>query len=58
VPIAFLVVLAGAALAIGYRWYVGFRATEGALAKLKLFALHGRSFLRSTDGRRAQDEAA
>lgn len=46
VPVAFLVLLAGAALAVAYRWYVGFRATEGALAKLRLFGLHARTFLR------------
>lgn len=47
VPAAILIVLAGAALAIGYRWYVGFRATEAVLAKLRLFGLHARTFLRA-----------
>ena len=49
VPVAFIVLLAAAALVIGYRWYTGFRATEVALTKLRLFGLHGRTFLRSTD---------
>ncbi len=49
VPVAFLVLLAGAALAVGYRWYVGFRATEGALSKLRLFGLHARTFLRADE---------
>ncbi|MCC6197114.1 MAG: serine/threonine protein kinase [Burkholderiales bacterium] len=48
-PVVFLAILGVALAAIGYRWYTGFRATEGALAKLKLFGLHGRTFLRSTD---------
>ncbi len=47
VPVAFLLVLAIAAAAIGYRWYVGFHATESALGKLRLFGLHARTFLRS-----------
>jgi len=47
VPVAFLLVLAIAAAAIGYRWYVGFHSTEAALAKLRLFGLHARTFLRS-----------
>ena len=42
--------LAGAALVVGYRWYGGFRATEEALAKLRLFGLHARTFLRSEAG--------
>jgi hypothetical protein len=49
VPVAFLVLLAGAALAVGYRWYVGFRATEDALSKLRLFGLHARTFLRADE---------
>lgn len=48
-PIAILVVLAAAALFVGYRWYVGYRATEESLAKLRSFGLHGRTFLRNTD---------
>jgi hypothetical protein len=47
VPVVILVVLAAAALAIGYRWYVGFRATEAVIAKLRLFSLHGKTFLRT-----------
>ena len=50
VPAVMLVVLAAAALAIGYRWYIGFRATEAVLAKLRLFSLHGRTFLRAGSG--------
>jgi len=38
------------ALAIGYRWYVGFRATEAVIAKLRLFSLHGKTFLRTGSG--------
>ena len=59
VPAVILVVLAAAALAIGYRWYMGFRATEAALAKLRLFGLHGKTFLRSTEPARvgAKDAA-
>ena len=49
-PAALLIVLAGAALVVGYRWYGGFRATEEALAKLRLFGLHARTFLRSEAG--------
>jgi len=49
-PAAVLAVLAAAALAVGYRWYVGFRATEEALAKLRLFGLSARTFLRSEAG--------
>jgi hypothetical protein len=48
-------VLAAAALAIGYRWYLGFRATEGALDKLKLFGLHGRTFLRNSERKASPD---
>ncbi|MCC7328327.1 MAG: serine/threonine protein kinase [Burkholderiales bacterium] len=47
VPAAFLLVLAGVALAIGYRWYVGYQATETALSRLRLFGLHARTFLRN-----------
>ena len=50
VPAAIIVVLAVATLVVGYRWYTGFRATESALAKLRLFGLHGRTFLRSGPG--------
>jgi hypothetical protein len=50
VPVVILVVLAAAALAIGYRWYVGFRATEAVIAKLRLFSLHGKTFLRTGSG--------
>jgi hypothetical protein len=49
-PAAVLVVLAAAVLVVGYRWYVGFRATEEALAKLRLFGLSARTFLRSEAG--------
>ena len=49
-PAAILVVLAAAALVVAYRWYTGFRATEEALAKLRLFGLHARTFLRSEAG--------
>ena len=48
-PIVILVLLAAAALFVGYRWYVGYRATEESLAKLRSFGLHGRTFLRNTD---------
>ena len=54
VPVVILVVLAAAALAIGYRWYVGFRATEAVLSKLRLFSLHGKTFLRTGSGRPAR----
>jgi hypothetical protein len=50
VPAVMLVVLAAAALVIGYRWYIGFRATEAVLAKLRLFSLHGKTFLRAGSG--------
>ena len=50
VPVVILVVLAAAALAIGYRWYMGFRATEAVLSKLRLFSLHGKTFLRTGSG--------
>jgi hypothetical protein len=53
VPIAVVVLFAVVALVVGYRWYAGFRATEASLAKLRLFGLHGRTFLRSTEGERA-----
>jgi hypothetical protein len=46
VPWVLLAVLVAAVLGVGYRWYMGFRATEVALAKLKLLRLHGRTFLR------------
>lgn len=49
-PAVILVVLAAAALAVGYRWYLGFRATEESLAKLRRFGLHARTFLRSGMG--------
>lgn len=49
-PAAVLVVLAVAALVVGYRWYGGFSATEDALAKLRLFGLSARTFLRSEEG--------
>jgi len=48
VPIALLVVLGAAVLVAGYRWYVGFRATEDAIEKLRAFGLNGRTFLRAT----------
>jgi len=54
VPAAIIVVLAIAAIVVGYRWYSGFRATETALAKLRLFGLHGRTFLRSGPGATAE----
>jgi hypothetical protein len=50
VPVVILIVLAAAALAIGYRWCMGFRATEAVLTKLRLFSLHGKTFLRSGPG--------
>ncbi len=50
VPVAFLVVVAAAVLALAYRWYAGLRANEAAAAKLKLFVLHGRTFLRNGPG--------
>ncbi|MFO1414849.1 MAG: protein kinase [Burkholderiales bacterium] len=46
VPMVLLVVAAFAALAIGYRWYTGFHATEQALERLRVFGLSARSFLR------------
>ncbi|MEO8752545.1 MAG: hypothetical protein ABI624_07700, partial [Casimicrobiaceae bacterium] len=48
VPVVILGVLAAAVLVIGYRWYMGFRATEAVLAKLRLFGLHARTFVRSS----------
>ena len=47
VPIAMVVVIAIAALVVGYRWLRGFTATEEALKKLRVFGLHARNFLRS-----------
>ncbi len=58
VPAALLVVLGVAAVAVGYRWYLGFRATEDSLAKLKLFGLHARTFLRSGPGAPAEEPDA
>lgn len=48
-PILLAVLLVGATLVVAYRWYGGFHATEAALKRLRLFGLHGRSFLRGTD---------
>jgi hypothetical protein len=53
-PVAILVVLGAAVLVVGYRWYVGFRATEDSLDKLRAFGLAGRTFLRATDPREEQ----
>ncbi len=50
VPLLLVGVLAFGALAVGYRWYIGYRATEAALVKLRQFGLHGRSFLRAGPG--------
>ncbi len=50
VPVAFLVAAAAAVLALVYRWYAGLRANETAAAKLRLFVLHGRTFLRNGPG--------
>ena len=47
-PIALLAVLGAAVLFAGFRWYVGFRATEDAIEKLRAFGLNGRTFLRAT----------
>ena len=47
VPLAILVVVAALALFAMYRWYAGFRRTETALERLRLFGLHARTFLRS-----------
>jgi hypothetical protein len=47
VPVAILIVVAALVLFAGYRWYAGFRTTETALERLKLFGLHARTFLRS-----------
>jgi len=47
IPIALVVVIAVAALVVGYRWLRGFNATEEALKKLRVFGLHARNFLRS-----------
>ena len=49
-PPLILLIVAAVAVAAGYRWYLGFRATEAALAKLRLFGLHGRTFLRPAPG--------
>jgi hypothetical protein len=46
-PVVMLVVAAVVALVVGYRWLAGFNATEEALKRLRLFALHGRTFLRA-----------
>jgi hypothetical protein len=46
-PAVILLVLAGLGLFVGYRWYAGFRATEASLAKLRLFVLHGKTYLRA-----------
>jgi len=48
-PILLIVLLVAATLVVAYRWYSGFHATEAALKRLRLFGLHGRSFLRGTD---------
>ena len=47
VPAVILLVLAGLGLVVGYRWYAGFRATEASLAKLRLFVLHAKTYLRT-----------
>jgi len=46
-PVVMLVVAAVVALVVGYRWLAGFNATEEALKRLRLFGLHGRTFLRA-----------
>lgn len=48
-PVLLVVLLVGATLVVAYRWYSGFHVTEAALKRLRLFGLHGRSFLRGTD---------
>ncbi len=50
VPVALLLVAGGAVLALVYRWYASLRANEVAAAKLRLFMLHGRTFLRNGPG--------
>ncbi|MFO1302459.1 MAG: serine/threonine-protein kinase [Burkholderiales bacterium] len=47
VPAALVVLVAVAALALGYRWLRGFSTTEEALKKLRVFGLHARNFLRA-----------
>lgn len=49
VPIVMLGVIGAVALVVAWRWYAGYRATESVLAKLRVFGLHGRTFLRGTD---------
>jgi len=48
-PILLIVLLVAATLVVAYRWYGGFHVTETALKRLRVFGLHGRTFLRSTD---------
>ncbi len=56
-PIVLAVALLIVGLALGYRWYVGYRSTEGVLAKLRLFGLHGRTYVRSCEARRENGRA-
>ena len=56
--IAILVAFAIVALGLGYRWYVGYRSTEGVLGKLRLFGLHGRTFVRSCEATEAKGRPA
>jgi hypothetical protein len=58
VPAVILVLLGAGVAFVGYRWYMGFHATEASLAKLRLFGLHGRTFLRATDGEDAEKSEA
>lgn len=48
-PILLVVLLVAATLVVAYRWYGGFHVTETALKRLRVFGLHARTFLRSTD---------
>jgi hypothetical protein len=51
-PVVLALVVAALVIAVGWRWYSGFEATDAALAKLKQFGLSARTFLRSDEAAR------
>jgi len=48
-PLILVGLLVLATVVVAYRWYSGFHSTESALKRLRVFGLHGRTFLRATD---------
>ena len=57
VPVVILVVLAAAALAIGYRWYLGFQ-DRGRALEAAAFSLHGKTFRGRERGRNGEKRTA